>query len=220
MFDNWAVRVRRWLIGAPDDAERYEERLDGRGEQFGELAGVELPQAGRLHPVPHEAGSHDERGDRLDVHAARWRQPERVHKGPDQLRLHLVLKEFGGLRRADGGDVEQAGALGQAQLDQRTRHVPGGQRLTWRGSEPEIGLADQDEQVVLRLEVPDDQGRIGAGSGGDVPDCDVFVSAAENSSPAAARMRRLVSWPLARLRSTSFMPSGHRRGADHGGTVT
>jgi hypothetical protein len=29
---------------------------------------------------------------------------------------------------------------------------------------------------------------------------------AENSSPAAARMRRRVSWPLARLRSTFFIP--------------
>ena len=54
-----------------------EERLDGWGEQFGELVGVQQAQAGRLHPVPHETGSHDERGDRLDVYAARWRQPER-----------------------------------------------------------------------------------------------------------------------------------------------
>jgi hypothetical protein len=55
-------------------------------------------QTVRLHPVPHETGSHDERGDRLDMCAARWRQPERVHKGPHQLRLHLVPKDFGGLR--------------------------------------------------------------------------------------------------------------------------
>ena len=133
--------------------------------------------------MPHETGSHDERGDRLDVYAARWRQPERIHKGPDQHRLHLVPKEFGSLRPTDGGDVEQASALGQTQLDQRTCHVLGGQRLTWRGSELEIGLADQDEQVVFRPEVPDDQGRIGVGGGGDVPDCDAFVSAGREQLP-------------------------------------
>ena len=63
------------------------------------------------------------------------------------------------------------------------RRVLGGQRLTWRGSELEIGLADQDEQVVLGLEVPDDQGRIGVGGGGDVPDCDAFVSARREQLP-------------------------------------
>jgi hypothetical protein len=164
-------------------AERCRGAPGRLGEQFGELTGVQRAQAGRLHPVPHETGSHDERGDRLDLYTARWRQPERVHKGPDQLRLHLVLKEFGGLRPTDGGDVEQAGALGQTQLDQRTRHVLGGQRLTWRGSELEIRLADQDEQVVLRREVPDDQGRIRVGGGGDVADRDVFVSAGREQLP-------------------------------------
>jgi hypothetical protein len=83
----------------------------------------------------------------------------------------------------DRGDVEQAGALGHAQLDQRTRYVLGRQRLAGGRSELEIRLADQDEQVVLRLEVPDDQGRIGVGGNGDVPDRDVFVSAGREQLP-------------------------------------
>jgi hypothetical protein len=41
-----------------------------------------------------------------------------------------------------------------------------------------VWLTDEDEQVVLRPEVPDDQRGVGVGDGGDVADRDTFVAAA------------------------------------------